>query len=49
MQGDVGVDAVNSGALSVRKVRGNVSVARKGSGDIDVSDVTGSTRVPTDN
>lgn len=43
------MDAVNSGALSVRKVRGNVSVARKGSGDIDVSDVTGSTRVPTGN
>lgn len=43
------MEAVNSGALSVHKVRGDVSVARKGSGDIDVRDVAGTTRVPTDN
>ncbi|MEA9747866.1 DUF2807 domain-containing protein [Xanthomonas campestris pv. raphani] len=48
VQGSVNIESIASGAAEVRKVRGDLTLAHKGSGDINASDISGTTRVPAD-
>ncbi|MAB78491.1 MAG: hypothetical protein CMJ89_03965 [Planctomycetes bacterium] len=47
MQGNLTISD-GSGSIDVRTVQGNVTVTRAGSGDVDITDVTGTVKTPRD-